>query len=501
MNQEQTNDLLIQKIIKDQKLRRKLAQESHQWFFHLYFSHYIKYGTADFQKEIFQLSEDESVKSLAIVAFRGSAKSTIMSMSYPIWSIFGKQNKKHILILSKTQQQSQQILKNLKTELESNELLRADLGPLEEQQDQWNTSSLVIPKYNARITAASTEQKVRGLRHNQYRPQIIICDDIEDLASVKTLESRDKTHQWLRSEVIPAGDIDSRQIIIGNLLHEDSLMMRIKRDMESGELDGVFKEYPLIDMNGFCLWPGKFPTEESIENERRRIGNESSFQREYLLNMVSDCDRVIYPEWIKYYDATPNSDDKSTYRGAFIGIDLAISQKTHADYTAMVSCVVYGDGKDFKIYILPNPINEKLTIMKTLETAKFLSDTIGKDKKAKIYVEEVGYQGAVTQYLDHDGYPAEGISVSQDKRSRLSLVSHMVEDGTVVFPRVGAEKLINQLTNFQMERYDDLADAFSLLLQQVSKLRRNRPVLKPFFIENERPRNDWSFGNVWNTRF
>jgi hypothetical protein len=33
-----------------------------------------------------------------------------------------------------------------------------------------------------------------------------------------------------------------------------------------------------------------------------------------------------------------------------------------------------------------------------------------------------------------------------------------------VFPRQGAEDLINQLVNFGIERHDDLADAFSLLV-------------------------------------
>ena len=52
----------------------------------------------------------------------------------------------------------------------------------------------------------------------------------------------------------------------------------------------------------------------------------------------------------------------------------------------------------------------------------------------------------------------------QDKRGRLALTSHAVQSGQVLFPRQGAEDLINQLTNFGIEKYDDLADAFSLLV-------------------------------------
>ena len=99
----------------------------------------------------------------------------------------------------------------------------------------------------SRITAASTEQSIRGLRHNQYRPDLIIGDDVEDLASTKTRESRQKTYQWLTGEVIPAGDQNTRLIIIGNLLHEDSLLMHLKQDLEEKRIDGLFKTYPLFD--------------------------------------------------------------------------------------------------------------------------------------------------------------------------------------------------------------------------------------------------------------
>src|SRR6185295_2734295 len=223
---------LTQQIIGDNIVRRSVTRQSHLWFFHVYFSHYITYPTAPFQREIFALSENEAVKTLAIVAFRGSAKSTIMNLSYPLWAILGKQQKKYVLIAGQTQQQARQHLKNLKDELEHNELLRKDLGPFTEQEDEWNSYSLVLENYGARISAISTDQAIRGTRHGAHRPDLIICDDIEDLSSVKTRENRDKTFEWLTGEVIPAGDRNTRLIVIGNLLHEDSLLMRMRQAME-----------------------------------------------------------------------------------------------------------------------------------------------------------------------------------------------------------------------------------------------------------------------------
>lgn len=118
----------------------------------------------------------------------------------------GEQKIKFVLILSQTQQKSQLLLKEMKDEMETNELLKKDMGPFEEERNQWNMVSLYLKRYDAKITIASTEQSVRGLRHKQYRPQLIICDDLEDLDSVKTIEGRNKTYNWLMSEVLPAGE-------------------------------------------------------------------------------------------------------------------------------------------------------------------------------------------------------------------------------------------------------------------------------------------------------
>ena len=289
---------LAEQMFKDRKIRINITRRSHLLFFHFYFANYVKYETAPFQKEILHLSENIDTKNLFVVAFRGSSKSTILTMSYPIWAILGEQRKKFILILCQTKSQAKQHMMNLKGELESNRLLRNDLGPFREDNDEWGSSSLVFSRLNARITAASSEQSIRGIRHHQYRPDLIICDDVEDIASVKTREGRDKIYNWLHGEVIPAGDKNTRLIVVGNLLHEDSLMMRIKQDVDEDKLNGVFKSYPLIDESGQIAWPGKYPTQEDIEIERKQIGNDIAWQREFLLRIVPDDGCVVYPEWI-----------------------------------------------------------------------------------------------------------------------------------------------------------------------------------------------------------
>ena len=449
-------------ILKDKNFRMTLARRSHYWFFHIYFSHYVTYKTADFQKEMFSISEDENIKKAIIVSFRGSSKSTIMNLSYSIWSILGKQNKKFVIILCQTQGQAKQSLINIKDELETNKLLIQDFGPFGQEESEWNSGSLVLSKYGARISALSSGESIRGLRHREHRPDVIVADDVEDLASVGNKESRDKIYKWFTGEVIPAGDRDTKIILIGNLLHEDSLIMRLKRDIDENRLDGIFKAYPLIDENQRNAWPDKFPSQKEIDDLKRSVGDESTWYREYLLKIIADKDRVVQREWIQYYDELP-SNETLTY--TITGTDLAISEKDTADYTAMVSANVYGYSSERKIYILPNPINKRLSFPDAIEEAKNLSRALGGGIPTKILVEEIAFQTAFTQQLQTCDIPAEGVGLmGKDKRARLLSTTSLIRLGKILFPRKGAEELLGQLIGFGTEKHDDLADAFSILI-------------------------------------
>lgn len=434
----------------------------------------MKYPTAPFQKEIFDITEDPDIKTAVIVAFRGSAKSTIMTLSLPIWSIIGREQKKYILILGHTMHQAKIYMKNIKEELEKNNRLRRDLGPFQED-DEWHSFSVVIPKYNARITCASYEQSIRGVRNRQTRPDLIVCDDVEDLESVKTLEGRDKLHQWLTGEVIPAGDRDTRLFIVGNLLHEDSLIMRLKNSIEEKIFDGIFRAYPLVDDNGKVAWPGKFPTEKEIDTERKKIGSEVAWQREYMLRIVPDENRVIQPNWITYYQ-TPPPTQRQDFRFAAIGVDLAISKNEKADYTAMVSALVFGRKEDLKIFILPNLVNKRLSSLETQKQIICLSRVIGNGIPLKIFIEDVGYQSSLIEALRGQNIPAEGVKVhGQDKLARLTTGAFLIESGKVRFPSAAADELISQLVNFGFQKHDDLADALAILLHKILEAERATP--------------------------
>src|SRR5680860_138365 len=345
------NNEVIDAIVKDRSVRQKVTQESFWLFFLVYFAHYIKYELAEFHEEIINIIQKNKDQLVCITAFRGSGKSTIITTASTLWSILGVQQKKFVLIVCQTKAQAKMHMMSLRAELEENKLLKSDLGPFQEEVDQeWSASSVIFSNTKARITIASLEQSIRGIRHRHTRTDLIILDDIEDSQSVKTLDSRDKTFNWFTSEIIPLGDLNTRIIIVGNIIHEDSMVVRLKNKIQKDEISGIYREYPLIDDQGKCFWPGKFPTEQSLKDFEKTIINQISWQREYLLKVIPDEYQVVHRESIQYYDELPLN--KGSYFRIITGVDPAISEKDKADFSAIVSgLVVYGKGDEAVLYI------------------------------------------------------------------------------------------------------------------------------------------------------
>ena len=273
----QTDEHWRDKPFNDLALRKAL-RKSLYGFCLLYLPHYFDLEPAKFHYDMFAALEDFSIRFLEVMGHRGSAKSTGGSLALPLWGALEQPERYPFIIpIADTGQQSAANIANIKLELEDNWLLKNDYGhipirpavdsspedPTLESEEEWQAKNLLLDN-GVRILARSTGQKVRGIRHRQHRPKLIVVDDPEDLERVNTQESRDKTAKWFKGEVIPALDTRAgRLVLIGNLLHLDGLMARM-------EASGTFvvKRYPFLDDDGNQNWPQLFPTPEALEKQK-----------------------------------------------------------------------------------------------------------------------------------------------------------------------------------------------------------------------------------------
>jgi predicted phage terminase large subunit-like protein len=457
-------------FVQDQQFRREVAK-TFDGFCQTYLSHYFPLEPADFVYELTEALEDNSQRLLEIVGFRGSAKSTFATTAYILYAALEHPDKYQFIIpITATGSTATAAMSAIKNELEGNELLNMDYGKIQfrkasdispeprlESNEDWQARNVLLPN-GVRILARSRGQRIRGMRHYQHRPKLILGDDIEDLEAVTTQEKRDKTAKWWTGEVLPSLDeAHGRAILIGNWLHMDGLMARMKAT-------GLYRllEFPLIrDGDGprvdRVTWKAKYPTEESIKQKEDELGP-IGFAREMQLLVVPDEGQDVHEEDIHYYDDLPFDDGNIRSHG----VDLAISTKESADYTAIVSGEVAWPDGQIDIYILPHPVNRRMTFHDTMECLEGIRAS--NKMTGDYFVENAMYQQAAVEELARRGFSVEGMRPIKDKRSRLRVAARYIKNGTVKFPRTGCEALIQQLLGFGVEKHDDLVDALVWLI-------------------------------------
>ncbi len=426
----------------------------------IYFSHYFNLAPASFFPELLTNLGDHSIRLLEVIGFRGSAKSTFGSMALVIWAALEHPELYPFIVpISDTTTQSGMNIANIKAEFEGNRLLREDYGtigvattkepnpePTLESDEEWQSKNMLLNN-GVRILARSRGQKLRGLRHRQHRIKLAVVDDPEDAKWIKTKENRDTTDRWMRGEVMPAMDeLHSKLVAIGNWLHEDALMARLKKT-------GLFKvlEFPLVK-DGCITWPEKYPTTKSILDKQIEMGP-VAWQREMLLKVVAEEGQEITAEEIHYYDKIPFGGRRGVTGH---GVDLAISTKSSADCTTDVEGQVHYIEGHPRIFIMPNPLNRRMDFNQTMNYFEALPGS----RRDLFFVEQVAYQLAAIQEMERRSMPVVPVRPLADKRARFRVACRFAKNGLVQFPATGCEELIGQILGFGSEAHDDLVDGW-----------------------------------------
>lgn len=433
-----------------------------------YLPHWFPLKPAEYHKRLFNkffYGKD----FITVLGFRGSAKTTILK-AYALYGLVTGTSPLTVVI-GANDGASRRLLKDIKTEIEQNLRLQKDYAipvvPITNRiiTEKWSENELHLR--GCSIFARSRGQKVRGVNINNSRITQILLDDVEDVESAKREEVRKKTREWFFTEVVPAlakgvmGE-ETKIIAIGNLVHKACLIAYLdNKDIENVGLVQVEK-IPLFDEFGNVAWPALYPTQEYVDKEKSKVMLAGQgmgaviWAREYLLQTVSEEDQIIKDTDIQYY---PDEWLQRPFERGAVGIDLAISLKQTADYTAMVKAVIVrNDYGERRLLILRNPVKERLQFDETISKARTLR--LEMPEGTTFYVEDVAYQKASIEMMMKNGINAVGVRPIGDKRSRLIQVSPYIKSGMVLFPNNGVQNIIEEIIGFGIESHDDVLDAF-----------------------------------------
>lgn len=296
------------------KLHRVLSNDLEQ-FVGFFLGHYVTCSIPQFHKDLYK--QLPKVDRLALATPRGHGKSTICSVFYPIWlALFEK--RKDITIISASESLAIEWLRKIKRELETNQLLRVFFGDL--KSDKWTENHIILNNSTrVNIRARGAGGQIRG-----FRPDVLLCDDLETNETVESEEQRKKLKDWIFKDclntLLPGGQF----VIIGTIIHPLSVLadlLAVDNGWEKKKLQ-AYREGK--QESGYELWKEMW-SHEKLQQRKREIGS-WAFAAEYMNDPVSDETAPIKEGQIRYWKELPQQ------YSTVISVDPAYSEDEQADY-------------------------------------------------------------------------------------------------------------------------------------------------------------------------
>ena len=164
---------------------------------------------------------------LNILAPRGSAKSTLVTLAYVLRAaLYGTE--RYIWILSDTKPQAAAHLENVRLELEENPLIRTDFAKEVVPESPWRANRLVLGNGVA-IESFGTGQRIRGRRRRDERPTLIVCDDLQNDDHILSAVRRERARTWFHGSLLKAGTPKTNVINLATALHREALALELCR--------------------------------------------------------------------------------------------------------------------------------------------------------------------------------------------------------------------------------------------------------------------------------
>lgn len=396
-------------------------------------------------------------KKVAIAAPRGHAKSTSVTLSYLLAAALFRESS-FILLVSDTEGQSKLFLNDIKIELDENENLKALFGISHFVKD--SETDVIVEfddGYQFRIIAKGSEQKVRGLKWRNKRPDLIIGDDLENDEIVMNQERREKFRNWMLKALIPCLSDNGRIIIVGTILHLDAALERLLNDPHwyTARYAAHNEDFSEI------LWPERF-TQERLEEIRSSYilqGMPEGYSQEYLNYPIDESAAYFRRDDFRFYDPDDIDYERLTY---FTAVDFAISQKEKSDYTVILT--VGMDSRN-KMYVVD--VNRGRWDAKEIVDA--MMDTQIKWNPDVFTVEEGHISKALGPYLEEEMLKTgtflnlKKMVPVKDKESRARSIQARFRQGTVYFNGHADwyPDLEQELVRFPRDVHDDQVDALA----------------------------------------
>ena len=479
---------------RERNRRMERAKKDFGYFCRTYLADYFFTDPAEYQKVLYEVADTrrlsrevaeklkafvrekywpllkptEQLAGAMFIEPREHGKTVRWSFAYPLWQVLTGKSR-YVLLIGSSQTAAQENLINIRTELEENEQILADFGDL--RGDRWSDARIEL-KNGSCVQAKGSGASMRGTRFRQYRPDLIILDDILKDEGVESPTTRSKIHRWLKRVAFNLGKT-AFIVWVNTVFHSDDPASRLLREMEEGTLKRwVAVRLSCYKPDGSLLWPENWSAE--VLEEKRQVLGTDVFSTEYENEPLSDEERIIKTEWISLHAYTPAELPPALRYVA--GVDPAAGKH---DRTAIVTLGVDSSGTLWEVDFWAQVCSED-------ETVRQLMVKHQKYHYEVIAWEEVTFTNIYARYVmrmaaaENVYLPIKTVKVGKEsKEVRIRSISPLIENGILRFRDRGNRELVEELTSFPKGRFDDLADALAYAVGAVTR-GPGAPLVAPF---------------------
>lgn len=377
-----------------------------------------------------------------------------ISIGHVLWRI-GKDPGTAIAILSNTGAMAAKIVSSLKQYIASSPELH-DVFPHLKPGEKWAEYAFTVDRTTFRKDP--TVQAI-GLTGNIVGTRLdgLVVDDLDDMDTVRTLEAREHTQQWVRKQALTRMNADGWCVMIGNVWHE-------KDTMHTLAAKGNWKQlrYPVMLPDGqgdfISRDPVSFPIERIVSIRDDDLGP-VAFQQLYMLSPRADGEQRFREEWIlaslekgkgQYLYSEGLARTPQGCR-AITGVDLGVKKKASSDPTVITTVLEIPIAKDrYELQIL--------NIIKGRWNAQEIMEQIAKQQKlfgSEVWVESNGAQDFIVQLMSMSSVycPVKSFYTGKNKYDPMFGVESIAAEMSVglwSFPspdgtREGCEGALNEL--------------------------------------------------------
>ena len=449
-------------------------------------------ANGEFQNEWYRmLQKDDRPRRLHIQAAREHAKTTCLSVKYPLWRV-GRNPDLRVMIVSKSATLTSTIIREIRQNIEGNKRLQTVFPGLVPDMP-WGNDELQVKRSLDVILKDATFVGV-GLHGGLTgkRADLIIVDDPFDEAEVRTEAQRKKVEDWIEKLLIPTLTPNGEIVFVGTPWHYDDYWSHL--ETKSTDKGGIYmvKKYPAIKKPEVpveeweVLWPAVWSAERLAER-KKEIGS-IKFNCLYLLDPSGFEGALFKSEWLTYFD--PRMFNEAYVRDFeyYLGVDPNVSDNPDSSRMALVTIAfdrlrgdifildVYAEPMDF-----PNQM-KKILMYARRRTMPFIP---GERRIRKVGIEANTWQQAVSKAAYVELLPVVEIKQKQTKVERMLGLQPHFESGRIKLPDPNKintnwmDKFMDEYLSFPHGKYKDILDGLEIAFELVNVKRKSAVAFGP----------------------